>query len=99
MRGGGGASCHDDPMATGSDLRSAPLGRPSPLLTPELRGADALDITCPRCGEPVHERFYGPCTSCRSALRASQGSAGREVEAEVYEPKMNVTPNAVALKE
>jgi hypothetical protein len=72
---------------------------PSPLVTPALRDADALEFTCPRCGGEVHERFYGPCGTCRSALRSTQGAEAREVEADVYEPKMNVTPNAVALKE
>ena len=72
---------------------------PSPLVTPALRDAEPLAITCPRCGQEAGERFYGPCTACRGALRTSQGAEAREVEAEVYEPKMNVTPNAVALKE
>jgi hypothetical protein len=72
---------------------------PSPLLTPALREADPLDLACPRCGRAVRERFYGPCTDCRSVLRAEQGAEARAVEAEAYEPKMNVTPNAVALKE
>jgi len=44
-------------------------------------------------------RFYGPCDDCRTDLRAHQGTEQRAVEAAVYEPKMNVTPNAVALKE
>jgi hypothetical protein len=72
---------------------------PSPLLTPALRDAGPLEVTCPRCGGEVHERFYGPCRPCREALRAQQGGQARDIEAEVYEPKMNVTPNAVALKE
>lgn len=43
--------------------------------------------------------FYGPCESCRAELRVK--FAGEQVEVEVaeYEPKMNVTPNAVALKD
>jgi hypothetical protein len=72
---------------------------PSPLLTPDLRSAQPLELTCPRCGTEVRERFYGPCATCRDALRAEQGADARVVEAEAYEPKMNVTPNAVALKE
>jgi hypothetical protein len=72
---------------------------PSPLLTPELRAAEPLDFECPRCGTAAHERFWGPCSACRAALQDEQGSAARDVEAEAYEPKMNVTPNAVALKE
>jgi hypothetical protein len=55
--------------------------------------------TCPRCGADVSERFYGPCTACREAMRANFDGAARDVEVETYEPKMNVTPNAVALKD
>lgn len=60
---------------------------------------DLLDITCPRCGEAVSARFYGPCDTCRDDLRARIGTEARAVEAEAYVPKMNVTPNAVALKD
>lgn len=45
------------------------------------------------------ERLYGPCEVCRGQLRASQGSEGHELETAAYDPKMNVTPNAVALKD
>jgi hypothetical protein len=58
-----------------------------------------MDFTCPRCEHAVEEEYYGPCTSCRTELRASLGGDGRAVEAAAYEPKMNVTPNAVALKD
>jgi hypothetical protein len=61
--------------------------------------ADLLDFTCPRCDAPASERYYGPCTSCREALVATLGTDAREVEVADYEPKMNVTPNAVATKE
>jgi hypothetical protein len=44
-------------------------------------------------------RFYGPCEACRRALRASMAGEQRAVEAPQYEPKMNVTPNAVATKD
>ena len=47
----------------------------------------------------VDERFYGPCQSCRTELRAKYLGEGRVVEVAEYEPKMNVTPNAVALKD
>lgn len=60
---------------------------------------ELLAITCPRCGAAVHERFYGPCESCRHDLRATFKGEARVVELAEYEPKMNVTPNAVALKE
>ena len=58
-----------------------------------------LDVTCPRCGSAVRSRFYGPCESCRSDLRSKYVGLAREVEVEEYVPKMNVTPNAVALKD
>jgi len=56
-------------------------------------------FTCPRCGSTVDERFYGPCSSCRAALRASVVGERREVDAAAFEPAMHATPNAVAVKE
>ena len=56
-------------------------------------------LACPRCGVDVSERFYGPCTSCRTELRVKFLNEGRVVEVAEYVPKMNVTPNAVALKD
>ena len=60
---------------------------------------DEVSFTCPRCGSMVGERFYGPCQSCRTELRAKYLGEGRIVEVAEYEPKMNVTPNAVASKD
>ena len=60
---------------------------------------ELLDITCPRCRATVQERFYGPCQACRDELRAALGGDRREIAAAAYEPKMNVTPNAVAAKD
>lgn len=60
---------------------------------------DLVDVTCPRCGVTASERFYGPCATCRDALRATLGGVQRDVAAAAYEPKMNVTPNAVATKD
>ena len=57
---------------------------------------------CPRCHRPLDEavdRFYGPCSACRAELRAAFLGEGRVVEVAEYVPKMNVTPNAVALKD
>ena len=42
-------------------------------------------------------RFAGVCAACRDELRAKYAGAGRSVDATAYEPKSNVTPNAVAL--
>ena len=55
--------------------------------------------TCPRCRSRHDGRFYGPCESCRAELRATMGMEARHVDVAEYEPKMNVTPNAVALKD
>lgn len=64
-------------------------------------GLGSLNVafSCPRCARDVDEELYGPCSACRAELRASMGREGRAMEAEAYEPKMHVTPNAVALKD
>lgn len=56
-------------------------------------------FTCPRCGSETTDEYYGPCTDCRQILRAEQGGEARSVTTADYEPKMNVTPNAVATKD
>ena len=61
--------------------------------------ADDLSFTCPRCAGEVTARYYGPCPSCREELVATLGGDARTVELADYEPKMNVTPNAVATKD
>jgi hypothetical protein len=58
-----------------------------------------VEFVCPRCSSTVEARYYGPCESCRSSLRDAFRSEGRVVQLAEYEPKMNVTPNAVALKD
>ncbi len=58
-----------------------------------------LAYTCPRCGDPTTGRFYGPCSACAGALAEAYPGQARAVEAAEYEPKMNVTPNAVATKD
>lgn len=69
--------------------------RPS---APEHAG-EPLAFNCPRCGNPAMGRFYGVCGSCSAELaEAFTGVQGEAVEVE-YDPKMNVTPNAVALKD
>jgi hypothetical protein len=54
---------------------------------------------CPRCHREVTEPWYGPCSGCRTELRAVYEAEARDVVAADYEPKMNVTPNAVATKD
>jgi hypothetical protein len=58
-----------------------------------------MEFECPRCAATVDDRFYGPCTACREQLRATFVREAKIVEVAEYEPKMNVTPNAVALKD
>lgn len=60
---------------------------------------DQLSYVCPRCQNEVSERFYGPCNACRTLLRSTYASEGRVIELSEYVPKMNVTPNAVAVKD
>jgi hypothetical protein len=71
----------------------------------DVRVPDATDVaeplvhTCPRCALTVASRFYGPCEACRAELRVIYAGEARQVEVAEYVPKMNVTPNAVALKD
>lgn len=65
----------------------------------DLFDSAPLDFTCPRCQLPATARFYGPCDSCRELLRSTLGTEARDIEADAYEPKMNVVPNAVATKD
>ena len=58
----------------------------------------SLTFECPRCRASTEADFYGPCDRCRDELRATVRGEAHVVDAE-YEPKMNVTPNAVALKD
>jgi transposase-like protein len=73
--------------------------------TTEGATAEAMEfeipVTCPRCGaDRSSDVYYGVCESCRTELRTTfSGEARSDVEEAAYEPKMNVTPNAVALKE
>lgn len=59
-------------------------------------------LNCPRCGGSLlltGQEFYGPCPTCITELKAKYSNLARSVDAIEYEPKMNVTPNAVASKE
>ncbi|WP_040492125.1 hypothetical protein [Ilumatobacter nonamiensis] len=58
-----------------------------------------MEFSCPRCQSPTSDDFYGPCTTCRGDLIAKFAGLERTVDVAEYEPKMNVTPNAVALKD
>lgn len=86
----------DQPVA--GDTEGALLESPPEELLDPPEGA-LLEFTCPRCRLDVSEELYGPCSSCRTTLRAVIGGEARDVEQRDYEPKMNVTPNAVATKD
>jgi hypothetical protein len=55
-------------------------------------------MPCLRCGTETMLRFAGPCPACAEELRAKFRGEGRAVSDE-YVPRLNVTPNAVALKD
>jgi len=75
-------------------LRSAAV--PLIQVDPELFPAEPM--TCLRCGNETPMRFAGPCAACATELRAEYTREARAIDAE-YEPKMHVTPNAVAVKD
>jgi hypothetical protein len=65
-----------------------------------LTGSSELaEFACPRCARAVTERYYGPCEPCRDELAVAFSPAARHVEATRFEPRMHVTPNAVATKD
>lgn len=57
-------------------------------------------FTCPRCGQEVEQRLYGPCATCREELGERLRRVGETPAAPAaYVPKMNVVPNQIATKE
>lgn len=72
---------------------------PPPTEFPERERFDLSAFACPRCQATISAPTYGPCESCVAELRATQQGEGGEVTNVAFEPKMNVTPNAVALKD
>lgn len=94
---GSRAVCDTDPVDS-----AAPTFPPEPWTSaevPEPPPDGDLGFACPRCGSETLAHTYAPCPSCRSDLRARLDGEKREVATEDYVPKMNVTPNAVALKD
>ena len=83
--------------------RIAPAGVPPVAIVARVDVLAELDglvsVDCPRCGTTVEQQFYGPCERCLGELRARYQAEVGDVEVVEYEPKMNVTPNAVALKD
>jgi hypothetical protein len=60
--------------------------------------AEMSDLECMRCRRTAPMRFYGLCRACRTELQEKFSLEPRTIEVAEYEPKTNVTPNAVALK-
>ena len=60
---------------------------------------ELVEMPCLRCGAATMLRFLGPCEKCIAELDAKYEGIARDVETAEYVPKMNVTPNAVALKD
>ena len=60
---------------------------------------EPLDTTCMRCGKEARLRFAGPCPECVDELARMFPGVARQVDTEEYVPKVNVTANAVALKD
>jgi hypothetical protein len=56
-------------------------------------------MPCLRCGAETMLRFAGPCEVCADELRTKYRGLEHEIAGAEYEPKMNVTANAVALKD
>jgi hypothetical protein len=58
-----------------------------------------IEHDCPRCARPARQRYYGPCPDCRAELADRFAGRAREVDVPAYEPKVNVTANAVAMRD
>ena len=69
------------------------------LIVVDTEAFPPMAMPCLRCGKETMLRFVGPCPDCAQALREKFTGEAREIEGAAYEPKMNVTPNAVALKD
>lgn len=68
------------------------------LITVDREAFPPEPMPCLRCGKEAPMRFAGPCAECAAELRSKFAAVAKDVDAE-YVPKMNVTPNAVALKD
>lgn len=73
--------------------------KPEPTVFDEPEQFDLSSFPCPRCSTVISAESYGPCADCVTQLKATQQNEASGADAAAYEPKMNVTPNAVALKE
>jgi hypothetical protein len=98
----------DPNEATGADscfgaefggFRGISHRRSDPHLLSRGVSEDLLEHDCPRCRRPVRQAYYGPCAACRAELVERFTGQARQVEVPEYEPKVNVTANAVALRD
>ena len=67
------------------------------LVDPEVFPSEPMP--CLRCGREAPMRVAGPCAECASELREQLRGEARDIGETDYVPNMNVTPNAVALKD
>jgi hypothetical protein len=80
-------------------MLSNPIRGSQETTVPEELDLTPIEMDCIRCRTRALMRFYGLCPACRDELHAKFAAEGRTLEVAEYEPKMNVTPNAVALKD
>ncbi len=80
-------------------MSTTETAKPTPTVFEEPAQFDLTSFACPRCEATMSAESYGPCANCVSDLKASQQREASGEAAAAYEPKMNVTPNAVALKD
>lgn len=84
---------------TSTEATPAEPAKPEPTVFGDPVQFDLSSFPCPRCQAVMAADSYGPCESCVTELRATQQNEATGDAAAAFEPKMNVTPNAVALKD
>jgi len=60
---------------------------------------ETTTFACPRCGNEVTERLWGPCPACRAQLVSLMRNEAVATESARFEPAMHVVPNHVATKD
>lgn len=98
MKGGRSLVCDASGVPDATVTSFPPEPWRSATVPPPVADGD-LHFTCPRCAREAESPSYGPCPTCRDELRRTMAGEARDVDEVDYVPKMNVTPNAVAVKE